>query len=148
MCASAPHFAAENGRFNRPNNAPTRVVGALWHPPSCPHSPPRLNICVGGPGGPRREARPRTVAPTLAAAPAAFLDRDYATATRPSYAGSVGKLLDGLGATLPLDSLGAADVAAWFRYRHGAAAPATWNRELATLRSAGAWWRARARRSR
>ena len=32
-------------------------------------------------------------------------------------------------------------VAGWFRGRHAAAAPATWNRELATLRAAVGWWR-------
>jgi hypothetical protein len=30
----------------------------------------------------------------------------------------------------------------WFRARYAAAAPATWNRELATLRSAVGWWHA------
>jgi len=34
-------------------------------------------------------------------------------------------------------------VAGWFRDRHAAAAPATWNRELATLRAAVGWWRRR-----
>jgi hypothetical protein len=28
----------------------------------------------------------------------------------------------------------------WFRTRYASMAPATWNRELATLRSAVAWW--------
>jgi integrase/recombinase XerD len=36
-------------------------------------------------------------------------------------------------------------LAGWFRDRHGAAAPATWNRELATLRAAVRWWRRRGR---
>jgi len=35
----------------------------------------------------------------------------------------------------------AAGTAAWFRLRYTAAASATWNRELATLRSAVMWWR-------
>jgi integrase/recombinase XerD len=34
-------------------------------------------------------------------------------------------------------------VAGWFRDRHVTAAPATWNRELATLRAAVGWWRRR-----
>ena len=34
-------------------------------------------------------------------------------------------------------------MAGWFRDRHAAAAPATWNRELATLRAAVGWWRRR-----
>jgi hypothetical protein len=32
-------------------------------------------------------------------------------------------------------------LAGWFRSRYTAAAPATWNRELATLRAAVGWWR-------
>lgn len=80
--------------------------------------------------------------PSLAAAAAAFLDqRDHARATHRVYAASLATLVDGLGATMPLDELASADVAAWFRARHGAAAAATWNRELATLRSAATWWR-------
>ena len=34
-------------------------------------------------------------------------------------------------------------LAAWFRGRYATAAPATWNRELATLRAAVGWWRRR-----
>jgi integrase len=34
-------------------------------------------------------------------------------------------------------------LANWFRGRYGAAAPAAWNRELATLRAAVGWWRRR-----
>jgi integrase/recombinase XerD len=31
----------------------------------------------------------------------------------------------------------------WFRARYASVAPATWNRELATLRAAVGWWRRR-----
>jgi integrase/recombinase XerC/integrase/recombinase XerD len=34
-------------------------------------------------------------------------------------------------------------LAGWFRSRHAAAAPATWNRALATPRAAVGWWRRR-----
>ena len=34
-------------------------------------------------------------------------------------------------------------LAGWFHGRYAAAAPATWNRELATLRAAVGWWRRR-----
>lgn len=36
-------------------------------------------------------------------------------------------------------------LAGWCRGRYAAAAPATWNRELATLRAAVRWWRRRER---
>jgi hypothetical protein len=36
-------------------------------------------------------------------------------------------------------------LAGWCRGRYAAAAPATWNRELATLRAAVGWWRRRER---
>jgi integrase len=79
---------------------------------------------------------------TLAAAAAAFLDRhDVAGSTRRVYRSSLLTLVEGLGPTSPLRELAAPTVAAWFRARYGHASPATWNRELATLRSAAAWWR-------
>ena len=39
-----------------------------------------------------------------------------------------------------LGDLSGPELARWFRARHSAAAPATWNRELATLRAAVGWW--------
>jgi site-specific recombinase XerD len=79
---------------------------------------------------------------TLEAAVAAFLDRhDVARSTRRVYHTSLRALIGGLGPTTPLAELAAPTVAAWFRARHEHASPATWNRELATLRSAAAWWR-------
>lgn len=67
---------------------------------------------------------------------------DHARSTRRVYAATMAALTDGLGAAMRVDELDPAGTAAWFRLRYGAAAPATWNRELATLRSAAAWWRA------
>lgn len=82
---------------------------------------------------------PKPTPPVLAAAAQAFLDqRDHAGSTRRVYAASLAVLVDGLGAVLPVDELDPAGTAAWFRRRHGAATSATWNRELATLRSAAA----------
>lgn len=78
----------------------------------------------------------------LGAAAEAFLDRhDVARSTRRVYRDSLGALVGGLGATTAVADLEPGALAAWFRARHGGAAPATWNRELATLRSAAAWWR-------
>jgi site-specific recombinase XerD len=79
---------------------------------------------------------------TLEAAAAAFLDRrDVARSTRRAYRTSLRTLVGDLGPATPLAELAAPTVAAWFRARYGHASPATWNRELATLRSAAAWWR-------
>jgi integrase/recombinase XerD len=77
----------------------------------------------------------------LAAAMAAFLDHaDLAPTTRRVYRASLAALVDGLGPTRPMPELTAERLQGWFRARYAAAAPATWNRELATLRSAVAWW--------
>ncbi len=86
---------------------------------------------------------PNPVPPTLAAATGAFLDqRDHAPSTHRVYTASLAALVDGFGAATGVDELDPAGTAAWFRLRYTAAAPATWNRELATLRSAVTWWRA------
>jgi site-specific recombinase XerD len=79
----------------------------------------------------------------LAAAVAAFLDHaDLAATTRHVYRASLAALVDGLDASLAMAELTGELVDDWFRARYVAVAPATWNRELATLRSAVAWWRA------
>jgi site-specific recombinase XerD len=49
-------------------------------------------------------------------------------------------LCQGLGPDLALPGLREEQVRRWFQERYGALAPATWNRELATLRSAIRWW--------
>ncbi len=86
---------------------------------------------------------PKPVPPTLPAATGAFLDqRDHAPSTRRVYTASLAALVDGFGAATEVDELDPAGTAAWFRLRYTAAAPATWNREIATLRSAVTWWRA------
>jgi len=85
---------------------------------------------------------PKPVPPTLPAATGEFLDqRDHAPSTRRVYTASLAALVDGFGTATRVDELDPAGTAAWFRLRYTAAAPATWNRELATLRSAVTWWR-------
>jgi integrase len=79
----------------------------------------------------------------LPAAVAAFLDHaDLAPTTRRVYRASLAALVDGLGSTRPMHEVTRELLDGWFRARYATAAPATWNRELATLRSAVAWWRA------
>jgi integrase/recombinase XerD len=79
----------------------------------------------------------------LVAAVTAFLDHaDLAATTRRVYRASLAALVDGLGPTHAMPALSAELVDSWFRARYATVAPATWNRELATLRSAVAWWRA------
>ena len=79
----------------------------------------------------------------LAAATAAFLDdAELATTTRRVYHASLAALVDGLGPTRPMPDLTGELIDGWFHARYATEAPATWNRELATLRSAVAWWRA------
>ena len=78
---------------------------------------------------------------TLQAAVHAFLDHhDLARSTRRVYRASLASLVAGLGPATTVGELSAPMVAGWFRGRYGAAAPATWNRELATLRAAVGWW--------
>jgi site-specific recombinase XerC len=79
----------------------------------------------------------------LAAAVAAFCDHaDLAPTTRRVYRASLAALVDGLGLTRPMPEVTGELLEGWFRARYAAAAPATWNRELATLRSAVGWWHA------
>jgi integrase/recombinase XerD len=78
---------------------------------------------------------------TLAGAAEAFLAQgDLTRPSRRVYGGSMAALIDGLGANLVLADINEEQVRQWFRKRYGALAPATWNRELATLRSALRWW--------
>jgi integrase/recombinase XerD len=80
---------------------------------------------------------------SLAAAADAFLDHaDVAATTRRVYRMSLAALVDGLGPARATADLTGELVNDWFRARYATVAPATWNRELATLRSAVAWWRA------
>jgi hypothetical protein len=73
----------------------------------------------------------------LAAAVAAFLDHaDLAPTTRRVYRASLTALVDGLGPTRPLPEVTGELLASWFHTRYADVAPATWNRVLATLRSA------------
>jgi integrase len=81
---------------------------------------------------------------TLQDAVDAFLDhQDLARSTRRVYGASLASLVAELGPATEVGELSGQRLAGWFRDRHGAAAPATWNRELATLRAAVGWWRRR-----
>jgi integrase len=74
----------------------------------------------------------------------AFLDHhDLARSTRRVYRASLAGLVAELGPTAAVGELSGPTLAGWFRGRHATAAPATWNRELATLRAAVSWWRRR-----
>jgi integrase len=80
----------------------------------------------------------------LQAAVDAFLDQhDLARSTRRVYRASLASLVAGLGPATAVGELSGPMLAGWFRGRYAAAAPATWNRELATLRAAVGWWRRR-----
>lgn len=91
----------------------------------------------------------RTEAVTLGVAVAAFLDtfsRPEQSGTRRTYADVLTQLLRSpLPRTDPVSVLDhpalAAELTDWFTQRWGAAGPATWNRNLACLRSACTYWR-------
>jgi hypothetical protein len=61
---------------------------------------------------------------------------DLARSTRRVYRASLASLVAMLGPATMVSELSGPKVAAWFRDRHATAAPATWNRELATMRAA------------
>lgn len=65
---------------------------------------------------------------------------DLAVNSRRVYTASLSTLGRSFGSDQRLDTLDADAVTSWFSARYAAAAPATWNRELATLRSAMRWW--------
>jgi integrase len=74
----------------------------------------------------------------------AFLDhQDLARSTRRVYRASLASLTAGLGPTTIVGELSGPVLASWFRGRHATASPATWNRELATVRAAVSCWRRR-----
>jgi integrase len=79
---------------------------------------------------------------TLQAAVDAFLDhQELARSTWRVYRASLASLVAGLGPATAVGELSGPMLAGWFRGRYAAVAPATWNRELATLRAAVGWWR-------
>jgi site-specific recombinase XerD len=81
---------------------------------------------------------------TLQDAADAFFDHhDLARSTRRVYRASLASLVAGLGPATAVGELSGSMLAGWFRSRYAPAAPATWNRELATLRAAVGWWRRR-----
>jgi integrase len=81
---------------------------------------------------------------TLQDAADAFLDHhELARSTRRVYRASLASLAAGLGPATAIGEMSPPMLAGWFRGRYAAAAPATWNRELATLRAAVGWWRRR-----
>ena len=59
------------------------------------------------------------------------------------YRAALASLVAELGPATPVGKLSALRLTEWFRARYAGAAPATWNRELATLRAAVGWWRHR-----
>jgi integrase/recombinase XerD len=74
----------------------------------------------------------------------AFLEHhDLAPSTRRVYRASLAGLAAALGPATALGDLSGPALVGWFRARHAGAAPATWNRELATVRAAVGWWRRR-----
>jgi len=91
----------------------------------------------------------RTETVTLDAAVAAFLDtfsRPEQAGTRRTYAGVLAHVpREPLSGTDPVGVLdhpaAAAQLCGWFTDRWAGASAATWNRNLACLRSAGAYWR-------
>jgi hypothetical protein len=83
---------------------------------------------------------------TLQAAVGAFLEHhDLAPSTRRVwvYRASLASFVAELGPTTAVRELSGPALAAWFRQHYAAAAPATWNRELATLQTAVGWRRRR-----
>lgn len=81
---------------------------------------------------------------TLGKATDAFLDHaDLARTSTRVYRASLRALNNGLDSATPLAELDPAALVGWFVARYGHSAPATWNRELAILRSAAHWWCAR-----
>jgi hypothetical protein len=74
---------------------------------------------------------------TLQEAVDGFLEHhDLAPSSRRVYRASLDSLVVQFGPTTAVGELSGLRLAGWFRARHGGAAPATWNRELATLRAA------------
>src|SRR5664279_4424179 len=81
--------------------------------------------------------------PTVGTAAGGYLDGvELALTTRRVYTASLTGLAGGLGPDTRVGEVDAATVGGWFRRRDAVIPPATWNRELATLRSAIRWWRA------
>ncbi|MFG1609234.1 DUF6596 domain-containing protein [Actinoplanes sp. NPDC049265] len=77
---------------------------------------------------------------TLGEAADAFLGRtDFEAATRRSYQQTMRRLRRTVGDRLPLSALTAGDVARAFVTAWGDAAPATWNRHVAAVRTFAAW---------
>ena len=88
-------------------------------------------------------ARLPHVPPTVGTAVDNYLDGvELALTTRRVYTASLTGPAGGLGPDTRLGEVDAATVEGWFRRRYDGVSPATWNRELATLRSAIRWWRA------
>lgn len=73
---------------------------------------------------------------TVAAAAAAFLaDRDLQPRSRTVYGYTLDRLVTDVGADKPVDTIAPRPIAAFMTRHYGTAAPATWNLNLAALRS-------------
>jgi integrase len=87
----------------------------------------------------------RDTTPLEQAAESFLAGADLAATSRRVYRLSLRRLVAGLGPDLSLAELdtplGVRRVTGWFSERYGSAAPATWNRELATIRSVFGRWR-------
>jgi integrase len=91
-------------------------------------------------GRPVRRLRPARERSTLGEAADAFLAQpDLAASSRRSYAQTLGRLRDALGADRPLDHVSALELERAAGEAWRALAPATWNRHVATLRSFAAF---------
>jgi hypothetical protein len=115
---------------------PTWAVAPAWEAPAA-----RV-CCDTQEEGPRGEVA-RLPAGTVALQHAvdAFLEHhDLAPSTRRVYRASLAGLAAAFGPATALGELSGAALVGRFRARHATAAPATWNRELATLRAAVGWW--------
>lgn len=83
-----------------------------------------------------RSAALTTSEPTVAAAATAFLAQpSLARSTRRSYAQTLGRLEHELGGDRPLSAITVAAVTQAVTAAWGERAPATWNRQVATVRS-------------
>ncbi|GIF20694.1 hypothetical protein Ate02nite_34240 [Paractinoplanes tereljensis] len=133
--AADPHSPAAPDPATAPSSPGS---GAL--PPGSPPAGAGDGGSADGVDGPAGRVGTVDPAATLGVVAGAFLGRaDLDVATVRSYRQTVTRLRRALGDSLPLGLLTAETVATVFATAWGSAAPKTWNRHRATLRSFGAW---------